>query len=171
MDNSQWYAVAIAAIAASFLCFYTLKRLIGWLKIFVVFYFLKYLHYRRIYTRLRGATTWFCALLIVVFLAGNAIYLYLNVNDRDELLQQTGILSTVNLIPLALGGHMNFLVNMCGLSLRDNNQMHVWIARVAVTEALLHSVLAVIKHVPDLQSLATWAAMTVRRRFQRETCG
>jgi predicted ferric reductase len=161
MKNSQWYAVAIGAIGAFFLCVYILRICLRWINHFAVYYFLKYMYYRRIYTRLQGATTWFCALLIFFFLAGNAIYLYLSANNREGLLQQTGILTTVNLIPLALGGHMNFIVNMCGLAEEEYNWMHRWIARVVVIEALLHSILAVTSQRPDF----TWAAIVVSKKL------
>jgi hypothetical protein len=161
MDDSRWYAVAIAAIAASFLCVCMIGIFTCCINRFVVHHFLKYLYYRRISTRVRGTTTWFCTLLIIAFLAGNIIYLSFK---REELLKQTGILSTINLIPLALGGHMNLVVDMCGLASEEYNQMHHWIALVAAIEALLHSVLALTSQPPDLRSLAHGAAIAVRRR-------
>ena len=160
MEKSQWYSVAIASIAASFLIVYLLRILVYSIRRFTTYYFLKYLYYRRVYTRVRGPT-WFCTLLIVIFVAGNTVYIYI---QRKQMLQQTAVLSIINIIPLAFGGHANFLVDSCGINVEDHNQLHRWIGRVAVTEALLHSILAIKLRAPNFQSATQWAAIVVRRR-------
>ncbi|RDL30195.1 uncharacterized protein BP5553_10473 [Venustampulla echinocandica] len=158
MHNSVWYATAIGAIAALFLCFYLRKKLIYFIDFFITSYCLKNIYYRRICTHLRwsNTTTWFHGLLVGIFLAGNATYLVIN---REQLLQQSGVLSVVNLIPVALGGHMNLIVDVCGITLEDYNRMHRWVARVAVIEGLLHSVLAVASQPPNLHKPGEVAAV------------
>src|SRR6266536_5235703 len=117
MDNSLWYAIAIVATTASLLCIYLLKKLLRCIHVFVIYYFLKYLYYNYIHKHVRGST-WFHGILIILFMAGNATYLILKHND---FLKQTGIISTINLIPLALRGHMNLLASLLGLDSEDYN--------------------------------------------------
>lgn len=143
MDTTQWYAAALAAIVALSIVFYILGRLIGFLCTYATYHFLKHVFYAHIHKYIRGSTR-FDALLIIAFLTGNVLCLTLSMNGRTELLQRMGLLSTVNLVPLALGSHMNSVVSYCGLGSEAYNAIHRWIGRVAVIEGLIHVILAVV---------------------------
>jgi hypothetical protein len=163
MSSSVWYAVAIAATAAPFLCFYFLKSLAHCVSTGLGPYFLRSVYYRHISTDWRGLdTTWFHGLLIAALFVGNASYLIVIVENHDDLSHETALLSTINLIPLALGCHMNFVLDLCGLSLDGQSRFHRWIARVALIEGLVHSIVALVKG-PSIKSVPQVAAVVVTK--------
>jgi hypothetical protein len=126
MNSSLWYAIAIAAIAAPFLCFYALKSLLHWVGSGLGPYFLRSVYYRHISTDWRGLdTTWFHGLLIGALFIGNASYLIVMVENRHDLSHEAALLSSINLIPLALGCHMNSILDLCGLSLDGQNRLYL----------------------------------------------
>ena len=104
MDITQWYAVALVAIAALSIIFYMLGISISFLHTYATYHFLKHVFYPRVHKYIRG-TTRYHALLVVALLVGNIVYL---MDDRTKALQRTGLLSIVNLVPLALGSHMPY---------------------------------------------------------------
>jgi len=126
MDIIQWYAVALAAIAILSIVFYMLGISIGFLRTYATYHFLKHVFYPRIHKYIRG-TTRYHALLVLALLVGNVVCL---MDDRTKILQRTGLLSIVNLVPLALGSHMNSVVSCCGLGYETYNAIHRWMAHV-----------------------------------------
>lgn len=57
MDVTQWYAVALGAIAAAYVFFYIFKAVIKFSRTYISFYFLKYIFYPEILGYLRGSDT------------------------------------------------------------------------------------------------------------------
>lgn len=157
MDITQWYAVALAAIAALSIVFYILGILIGFLRTYTTYPFLKHVFYPRVHKYIRG-TTRYHALLVVALLVGNVVCL---MNDRTKVLQRTGLLSVVNLVPLALGSHMNSIVSSCGLGYEAYNVIHRWMGRVAVIEGVIHVILAMVSQTPNLHLSTQVAALVV----------
>ena len=160
MDIIQWYAVALAAIAALSIVFYVLGISISFLRTYVTYHFLKHIFYPRVHKYIRG-TTRYHALLVIALIVGNVLCLTLGMRDRTEILQRTGLLSTVNLVPLALGSHMNSVVSCCGLGYETYSAIHHWIGRVAVIEGVIHVILAVVLQTPNLHSSTQVAALVV----------
>ncbi|KAH8589104.1 hypothetical protein B0O99DRAFT_468463, partial [Bisporella sp. PMI_857] len=76
-------------------------------------------------------------------------------------------LSIVNLIPLALGSHMNSVVSYCGLGYEAYNAIHRWMGRVAVVEGVIHVIFAVVSQKPNLNSLTQVAALVVSGNYLR----
>ena len=72
--------------------------------------------------------------------------------DRTKIVQRTGRLTIVNLVPLSLGSHMNSIVSSCGLGYESYNAIHRWLGRVAVIEGLIHVIFAVVSHKPNLRT-------------------
>jgi hypothetical protein len=146
MNTIQWYAMALAAAVAFSSVFYILRVLIEFLRIYATFHFLKHIYYPQVHKYVRGSSTTsrFDALLIIAFMAGNAICLILDgIPDRNELLHRTGLLSTVNFVPLALGSHINLIVSYCRLGLEAYNRIYRWIGWVVVIEGLSHMILTI----------------------------
>ena len=154
MDIIQWYAAALSII------FYNLGISIGFLRTYATYHFLKCVFYPRVHKYIRG-TTRYHALLVIALLVGNVLCLTLGTHDRTEILQRTGLLSTVNLVPLALGSHMNSVVSCCGLGYEAYSAIHRWIGRVAVVEGVIHVILAVVSQTPDQHSSTQVAALVV----------
>jgi len=120
MDIVQWYAVALAAITALSIVFYMLGISIGFLRTYATYHFLKHVFYPWVYKYIRG-TTRYHALLVLALLVGNVVCL---MDDRTKIMQRTGLLSTVNLVPLALGSHMNSVVSCYGLRYEAYNAIY-----------------------------------------------
>jgi hypothetical protein len=163
MDNPEWYAIAVAGISACAVCIYVLRKTIDVINTYITFYVLKRLVYNRVpkYLRLSGTTTWFDVVWIIIYLVGNALCLTIGITSRTQLLKRAGMLSTVNLMPLALGAHMNLLINQLGLGLEAYHRIHRWIARVTIVEGLLHVALALTSQAPNLHDSAQRAAIVV----------
>jgi hypothetical protein len=82
-----------------------------------------------------------------------------------DISRRAGLLSTVNLVPLVLGSHMNSIVNGCGLGYDAYGTIHRWTGWVTVVDGLIHVVLAVILEKPSLDSSSQVAALVVRHSF------
>ncbi|KAK4636285.1 Ferric reductase transmembrane component 3 [Fulvia fulva] len=55
-------------------------------------------------------------------------------------LSRTGILATINMVPLfLLAGRNNPLISLLGISFNDFNMIHRWIGRIVVFEAVAHA--------------------------------
>jgi hypothetical protein len=140
--------VALVAITALLIVFYILGISISFLRTYATYHFLKHVFYPRVHKYISG-TTRYHALLVVVLLTGNVVCL---MDNRTKALQRTGLLSIVNLVPLALGGHMNSIVSSCGLGYEAYNAIHRWIGRVAVIEGVIHVILAIVSQTPNPHS-------------------
>jgi hypothetical protein len=163
MYSSEWYAAAVAATAASLLCFYLLQILSRFFTSRLKGGLLRLVYYRHISTEWRGLdTTWLHAFLIAVLLLGNASYLITMVfkYHRDPS-RQAALLSAINLIPLAFGGHMSSILDLCGLDLDGQHRLHRWLAWVAAIEGVGHGVAELAK-AHSIKSLPQIAAVTVR---------
>ena len=143
--------MALAAIAALSIIFYVLGISIGILRTYTTYHFLKHVFYPRVHKCI-GGTTRYHALLVITLLVRNVLCLTLGTHNRTEIMQRTGLLSTVNLIPLALGSHMNFIVSRCGLGYEGYSAIYRWIRWVAVIEGVIHVILAVVFQTPNLYS-------------------
>ena len=163
MNTTQWYAVALGALAAFSIVFFLMWSLIRVVHTYATFYFLKYVFYPQIHRYFRGSskTTCFDATLIVVFLASNVVCVVIGVGDATTLSKRMGQMSTINLIPLALGGHMNVIVNLCGVRPENYQRMHRWLGRVAIVEGLVHSIMAATSQKLDLRISSQVAALVV----------
>jgi len=99
--------------------------------------------------------------LIVAFVVGNVICLISEVKDVASLVKRSGVICTINLIPLALGEHMNMVASWCRLLLRTYARIHEWLGIVAIVEGLVHTVAGVASQKLDLHTtsgIATLAA-------------
>ena len=158
MDIIQWYAVALAAIAALSIVFYLFGISVGFLRTYVTYHFLKHVFYPQVHKYIGGSTR-FHVLLVIALIVGNVLCL-LTVGTNG-LMQRTGLLSTVNLVPLALGSHMNSVVSCCGLGSEAYIAIHRWIGRVAVIEGVIHVILAVASQKPNLHASTQVSALVV----------
>lgn len=66
----------------------------------------------------------------------------------DDLLNRTGTLAVMNMLPLfLLAGRNNPLIYLLGISFDTYNMIHRWIGRIVVLEALVHALAWVVKTV------------------------
>jgi hypothetical protein len=129
MDIIQWYAVALAAIAALLIISYLFGISIGILHTYVTYHFFKHVFYPRVH-KYTGGITRYHALLVIALLVGNVLCLTVGTHERMEIAKRTGLLSTANLVPLALGTHMYSIISSCGLGYEAYSTIHRWIGWV-----------------------------------------
>lgn len=115
---------------------------------------------------MRGSekATLFDAGLIVAFVVGNVICFTLEVKDVATLVKRSGVICTINLVPLALGEHMNMVASWCGLSLGAYARIHEWLGIVVIVEGLVHTAAGAASQKLDLHTtsgIATLAAGAV----------
>jgi hypothetical protein len=176
MDMTQWYAVALGAIAAACVLFSISRVIIKLFHAYASFYFLKYVFYPEILRYLRGSdiitqilrylrgpdsTTPFDAVLITGFVVGNILCVTIGAGNISGLIGRTGLIAAINLVPLALGGHMNLIASYCGVALGGYGRIHRWLGRVAIIEGSVHSIMAARSRKPDLHVPSQMAALIV----------
>jgi hypothetical protein len=160
MNIIQWYALALAAVATLSIVFYILGISISILRTYATYHFLEHVFYPRVH-RYGGGTTRYHALLVIALLVSNVLCLTIGTHNYTEIMQRAGLLSTVHLIPLALGSHMNSIVSCCGFGYEAYCAIHRWIGRVAVIEGVIHAILAIVSRTPNLHSSTQIAALIV----------
>ncbi|KAI9767639.1 MAG: hypothetical protein M1840_005510 [Geoglossum simile] len=160
MDITQWYAVALGGLVAVSVISYLLLSIIRIAHTYTTIYFLKYLFYPQVHRYIRGKTTRFDAVLIVAFLVGNILCTTIGVKDIPSFTRRTGLMSTINLMPLSLGGHLNLVASRCGITFEDYSRIHRWLGWVAIAEGLVHAAAAASIQKLSLHTLPQIAALT-----------
>jgi hypothetical protein len=90
--------------------------------------------------------TRFQSFFLVGYVASNIIFCTYKLDYADvttmlgQLRNRTGVMSTVNMVPLfILAGRNNPLINLLGISFDTFNLIHRWLGRIVVLEALAHT--------------------------------
>jgi hypothetical protein len=176
MDITQWYAVALGAIATAYVLFYISKAIAKFSHTNASFYFLKYVFYPEILRYLQGSdiitqilrylrgpdtTTPFDAILITGFVVGNILCITIGAGNISGLIERAGLIAAINLVPLALGGHMNLIASYCGVAFGGYGRIHRWLGRVAIIEGSVHSIMAARSRKLDLHVPSQMAALIV----------
>jgi hypothetical protein len=139
MNFIKWYAVSIAAITASLMIY----RIGSVISIFLIARFynftLKRIAYpllvqRRYWTGVTGLQ----GLLVGTYIFINGLCMGLCIECNSDLMSRTGMMASINLIPLFLGGRTSVLANFLGISLHTYYLAHHWVGRVVIIQGLLH---------------------------------
>jgi len=77
---------------------------------------------------------------VVVYVAANAVCIGLYVNDPAEIAARSGILATLNLVPLLLGAHLSDAASFLKVTLRTQTAIHRWLGGMTLLEGLIHIV-------------------------------
>jgi hypothetical protein len=90
--------------------------------------------------------TRFQTFFLVGYLVGNIVFCVYKLDYSvtatmlGELRNRTGVMSTVNMVPLfILAGRNNPLIGLLGISFDTFNLVHRWLGRIVVLEALAHT--------------------------------
>lgn len=147
MDSTQWYSANLRAIIVVCILFYLLSSIYA-LRIYLVKKFFKYV-YPRIPRSLRGSSriARFEAILLLLFLAGNVLPIAIGTKNTS-VMKRMGTMSVINLVPLALGSHMNLIASWWRIRPQSYERMHRWVGKVAILEGLIHSVMAAVSKLP-----------------------
>jgi len=62
----------------------------------------------------------------------------LGIKTRSDLISRSGLMASINLIPLFLGGRTNVLASFLGISLHTYYLAHHWVGRVVIIQGLIH---------------------------------
>jgi hypothetical protein len=163
MDSTRWYSAGLMDFIISCILFFALSLALTCLRrIHLTYYFLKYVFYRQIPRCLRGPSTitGFEALLFLLFLGSNVLCVFIGFKD-SSVIKRMGIMSVINLVPLALGGHMNFIVSRCKIGPQSYERMHRWVGKVAIVQGLIHSIGTVVSNLPSGRTPPAIIATTV----------
>jgi hypothetical protein len=158
MEITQWYSIALGGFVAV-LFLYSLARSFPPLSP-ASLYSLRHQHLA--YACTKWGVSFHPDLYIVLFfIAANIVSLVIVVGDKQQLARRSGLLSTINLIPLSFGASMNVIANFFGIGLTTYAKLHRWLGRISILQALLHVVVVVSLKRPDLQKRADVAGLVV----------
>jgi hypothetical protein len=62
----------------------------------------------------------------------------LNYLKTYTVIRRSGLLCLINLVPLMLGGRMNFVLDHCGISLSDFAITHRWLGWLCIAQGIMH---------------------------------
>jgi len=174
MDITQWYGVGLGALAIAFCTFglfikFALSLGIKFVRTRTTVFFLKHIFYPRVHPLL-GEMTRFNLILVVIFILGNILCVTIGIHNFSDLSNRTALASTINLIPLFLGGHMNWVVSRCGISFESYSCVHRWLGRVSIAEGILHAIIASVGDKAHFRSQSQKAGLivSIKRYCQKE---
>jgi hypothetical protein len=143
MNIIQWYAISLAGVLAIF--FIRQASLYApSFYYFILFYLSKYftsplLIQRRYWT----SVTSIQAIALLAYVITNGVCMGIGVRNIKDLMLRSGMLASVNMVPLFLGGRTSSLANGVRIPLHTYYLVHHWVGRVAVIQGLLHASLAI----------------------------
>ncbi len=169
MDIPQWYGVGLGALAitvCTFGLFTKFTRTLGikFVRTHMTVYFLKHVFYPRVHPLLSEMTR-FDLILVVIFILGNILCVTIGIHNSSDLADRTALASTINLIPLFLGGHMNWIISRCGVRFESYSRIHRWLGRVSIAEGILHAIIASVGDKTDFRSQSQKAGLIVSLRW------
>lgn len=144
MNLTHWYAVAIAGTAACLLfrriglvaSEFLVSRFKALALRSIAYPLLVHRRYWTSVTRLQGA-------MIGSYYIINGFCMGLGIRSRADLIARSGMMASINLVPLFLGGRTSMLANFLGISLHTYYLTHHWIGRLVVIQSLLHVALVI----------------------------
>ncbi len=171
MDAAHWYGAALALLLAA-LCVArigsaTASRLAHAGRALAATPLLRHVVYPSIHRYLQGSE---CAsyadyAALAAFVGANGLAAGLGIGRRGDvrsaLLQRLAQLALANSVPLWLGGHSTGLAALTGLRLRVFRRCHRWLGRVALFEAFLHALLALVWRRADPKQASVVAGIVV----------
>lgn len=92
--------------------------------------------------RHRPTVTYVEAASLSIYVSANAVLMFADKPQTRDLMLRSGLMSTVNMTPLFLGGRTSALADRLGIPLHTYYLAHYWVGGVAIAQALLHAVLA-----------------------------
>jgi hypothetical protein len=81
--------------------------------------------------------------LLGAYISMNGICMGLGTHGTSDRMLRSGLMSSINTVPLFLGGRTNVLVDGFGIPLHTYYLAHHWVGRMAVMQVLLHVGLAI----------------------------
>jgi hypothetical protein len=121
------------------------------------------------YLRRLGIVTWVDLILPLSLILGNSLALSIGVSDVRGFGKRAGLVSTINIMPLFLGGQMNMTVKGYSVGARFCALIHRWLSGILAVESTVHLIVTLSAKRPDsfTPSLAAAIAVSWPLRFGR----
>lgn len=148
----EWYGLSLAAVAI-LVAFWRTRYVASSFLVVLRRNLVRFLVYRVAIRRSMhwpGATLLQCCLFSSL-LGVNAFCLMFKTNTLADVITRSGIIASINMVPLFLGGRSNMLVDLIGIPLHVHHLFHHWVGRLSIILALIHSGLAVSKEMNVIQ--------------------
>jgi hypothetical protein len=143
LDIIDSYGLGIAGIFAALLIWWIARRVIPRLR----FLTLSRLVYPLLIRHRKWARlTRFHVLLLVLYLIVNGVCMGVGIDKSSMipgLILRSGMMASVNMIPLFLGGRTNPLVDGLGVPLHVYYLVHHWVGRMVILQSFIHAILAI----------------------------
>ena len=133
--DTQWYAIFSGALIGLPMIVWTVRCTSGLVQ--------KYSPALHEYVSTSKIVTLREAFLMLAVLIANALCITLDVHTAQMLMYRSGLVSSINFAFLSFGYHMCSFYKSSGLLLSDYDRIHCWAATISITEALVHSVIAI----------------------------
>lgn len=133
MDITQWYAVFLGALIVIPMTTWIARCISGLVQ--------EYQHVLHKYVSISRKITRLEVFLILAILVANASCISSDVHSTQTLMVRSGLLSIINFAFLSFGYQMSYFYKN---SVTRYNRIHNWAAGITITEALMHSVIAII---------------------------
>jgi hypothetical protein len=101
-----------------------------------------------------------CLLLYVV---ANTVCMGLQFDSHAELAARSGILATINLIPLLVGTHLGDVAEFLGVTLRIAKIVHRWIGCMTLLEGAIHILLVALHARMKWTPLEKWGTIVSQK--------
>ena len=154
MQPFQWYVSSIEIILLStvvYLVYRFLKQVWGYIRYYTWVRWIYYRYQKNIYYR-QGIlipnnynVTLIEQLLLLGFIIANVLSCVIGVKDTNTLMKRVGLAAILNLIPLVIGSHVNFIIDLYDLRVGSFERLHRWLGRIFVLQTLIHSAIALAK--------------------------
>lgn len=134
----HWLGIGAGAILTLTLILCRRRIMISPLYLHSRYLFLRFLAYPLlIRRRYYSSITVLQAVVFVIYLAGNAVYLANPWPSYDEIANRFGTMAAINMIPLFLR-HSNIIMHYLVLPLHVHLIAHHWIGRVCIVQGIVH---------------------------------
>lgn len=94
-----------------------------------------------IHRRYWGSVSRGQGLFVTAYIVMNGFCMGLGIQSTTDLISRTGVMASVNMVPLFLGGRTSIVVDLLGVSVHSYYLAHHWIGRVVVVQGLIHAAL------------------------------
>lgn len=144
----QWYAISLGIIATTVVI---LSRSSLFLLLLIYSSFRKWF-YRMLWypvfikRRYSGSVSRAQGLYVLAYIVMNGFCMGLGIRPghlTTDLISRTGVMASINMVPLFLGGRTSIVVDMLGVSVHSYYLAHHWIGRVVAVQGLIHSGLVI----------------------------
>lgn len=149
MNLTQWYGIALGALFAFLLLYRTGSVASHFLIARFSVLALKHVSYPLLFRRrYYSSVSRIQATLVCSYFLINGFSMGLGIKTRSDLMIRSGVMASINIIPLFLGGRTSVLANFVGISLHTYYIGHHWVGRIVILQGILYVGLAIASGTP-----------------------